>query len=208
MKRRQELDEIVAQIMQKKVKRNIVNIYAQVFCFWKYGKVFANTHKYFHVALRLLPCNLRFANTLPYFRNYFYASRRSLILISLIGLVGCSSSLNSAFDCPLTPGVVCKSLDQVNAAVNRGELGKDSCIGKNCISNKSKNNRTTTNIFSTPYPMIMKTGEPLRYGERVIRVWIAPYEDDVGNYHQGTIINAVAKKGHWIANPPKVILED
>jgi conjugal transfer pilus assembly protein TraV len=126
---------------------------------------------------------------------------RALALISLNGLIGCSSSLNNQFDCPLTLGVVCKSLDQVNAAVNRGEL-------EGISSNKFKNNKVVANNFFMPYSMIMKTGEPLRYRERVIKVWIAPYEDDVGNYHQGTIVNAVAKKGHWIANFPKVVLED
>ncbi len=35
---------------------------------------------------------------------------------------GCAEA-DSKFDCPMKPGVSCSSLDQVNAKVDRGEIG-------------------------------------------------------------------------------------
>jgi type IV conjugative transfer system lipoprotein TraV len=48
-------------------------------------------------------------------------------------------------------------------------------------------------------------GEPLRFGETVQRIWIAPYEDTEGNYHQDSLIYAIMKGGHWIGKPVKVV---
>ena len=43
--------------------------------------------------------------------------------LSLFGLLSGCSSLNSEFDCPMKPGVMCQSLDQVNTMVDQGKLG-------------------------------------------------------------------------------------
>jgi len=150
--------------------------------------------------------------------NKKISTTKKILLVSIVlaFLTGCSSSLNSSFDCKVKPGVNCKSLGQVNDAVNKGELGrggiavaakKGLVVGcKNC--SKSKEQGSLVEML-TPYPNgVIKAGEPLRYGERVLRAWITPYEDTQGNYHHGSVISAVAKKGHWIANPPKVVLEE
>lgn len=44
----------------------------------------------------------------------------SLLLFSLSGC----ADVNSNFQCPLMPGVHCKSLDQINRMVSAGELGR------------------------------------------------------------------------------------
>ena len=48
-------------------------------------------------------------------------------------------------------------------------------------------------------------GQPVRYGETVQRIWIAPYEDTEGNYHQDSFMYSVMKGGHWKGNPVKNI---
>jgi hypothetical protein len=45
-----------------------VIVYVIPYLALKLGRLLSNTHEYVHVALRLLSCNLRFANSLPNFR--------------------------------------------------------------------------------------------------------------------------------------------
>ena len=105
----------------------------------------------------------------------------------LLFLTGCST-MNSEFDCAHKPGVSCRSLDQVNDMVNQGVIGKDDI--------KESKNRNHADVnqgrlgFST-------TG-PLRTGERVVRIWTAPYQDVSGNYHDEGVIRTVVNKNNWV----------
>ena len=53
---------------------------------------------------------------------------------------------------------------------------------------------------STPMP-----GEPIRRSEDIQRVWIAPYEDHLGNYHEPSFVYFVLKKSSWIGVGTKEI---
>lgn len=140
-----------------------------------------------------------------------------LVLVAFLS--GCAP-MNSDFDCAMQPGVMCKSLDQVNAMVNRGELGRSgttiagschTCGYKEATKCVKKFYKSTcyTNKIATPYPIAeINPGDPLRYGETVMRVWMAPYEDTTGNYYQPSVFYTVIKPGHWIGNPVKSICDD
>lgn len=123
-----------------------------------------------------------------------------VLYIGMTLLAGCSS-LNSQFDCPMKPGVRCESIDSVNARVDRGELGQAEIktSASTCcyapIDYKPNSHFSKRNYFSK--------GEPIRYAETVRRVWMAPYEDTAGNYHQESEIYTIAKPGHWIGYPLK-----
>lgn len=111
----------------------------------------------------------------------------SLVLMTQVFLGGCSK-LNQDFDCPAPNGGTCKRMDQVYEMVN----GKDGESKDRLAVAPSRN------------PMIVEghPGDPLRYGEGVMRLWIAPYEDTDGNYHQANQVYSVVREGHWIQNPP------
>jgi type IV conjugative transfer system lipoprotein TraV len=55
------------------------------------------------------------------------------------------------------------------------------------------------------YPMNTFEGKPIRSGENVQQIWIGPYEDNDGNYHEPSYIYSVTKKGQWIGEPVKEI---
>lgn len=44
---------------------------------------------------------------------------------------------------------------------------------------------------------------PVRSKETVQHIWIAPFEDTAGNYHQANEVYTVAKPGAWMGNPVK-----
>lgn len=117
----------------------------------------------------------------------------SLITLMAMSLISCTS-MNSNLDCPNKAGVNCKSLDQINAMVDGGMTMSQS----HTVSPPSSNDETFQ-----PYPSLSAyySGAPIRYGETVQRVWIAPYEDTDGNFHQDSMIYVIMKNGHWIGTP-------
>jgi len=117
------------------------------------------------------------------------------IIIISISLVSCAS-LNSSFDCPNCAGVMCKSIDQINGMVDSGQIrGRTQTP---CCQASSDTEFQPYAVTSGFYP-----GSPLRYGETVQRIWIAPFEDTEKNYHQDSYMYAIIKDGHWIGSPVK-----
>ncbi|WP_298624840.1 type IV conjugative transfer system lipoprotein TraV [uncultured Legionella sp.] len=109
------------------------------------------------------------------------------LILGCVCVTGCTK-LNSEFDCPAPSGGSCKRMDQVYNLIN-GEGG----VAQESLA-----------VAPSRNPLIVegRPGDPLRYGEGVMRVWIAPYEDTEGNYHQASQVYSVVQKGHWIQNPP------
>lgn len=85
-----------------------------------------------------------------------------VLLLSCVFLTGCTT-LNDSFDCPAPKGGSCKRMDQVYAMVN-GHESLQAAPRKNPLMIKGK--------------------------EGVMRLWMAPYEDTDGNYHQANSIYA------------------
>jgi conjugal transfer pilus assembly protein TraV len=120
-------------------------------------------------------------------QTYFY------IVTCLFILTGCST-MNDQFSCPMKPGVFCQSLDQVNAKIDKGE------IKRLPLSNDQKSIPPVEPLpFNATVAMTtVKVGSPsLRVPETLMPVWIAPYEDSRGNYHESSVIWTVAASGHW-----------
>jgi len=114
----------------------------------------------------------------------------------IIFVTGCAE-MNSQFDCPMKGGVSCASLDEVNARVDRGEIG----TSENTSIHTSMVVRTQ---YMRAMPSIKGSShERKRIGETVQNIWIAPFEDSAGNYHEESDIYTVIKPGAWIGYPVK-----
>ena len=127
----------------------------------------------------------------------FYNLNMIVILMSLL-VSGCAQ-LNSDFDCPMKDGVRCMSIHQVNEAVDRGALGDEpaniTVIQPSYLQGdyiQYKDGRASLS-------------SPIRKPEEVTHVWVAPYEDVNGNYHQASNVYTVSRPGFWRGNPPKAI---
>ena len=89
--------------------------------------------------------------------------------------------------------------------MDNGEIGHDSGL-----INQSTAERPARNIEKlsvTSYPNFYQR-KPLRYGETVQRIWIAPFEDTSGNYHQESYVYTIVKPGHWLGYPVKATSEE
>jgi conjugal transfer pilus assembly protein TraV len=124
----------------------------------------------------------------------------TLILSQLGGLTACTT-MNSSFDCPNKAGVNCKSLDQINGMVDSGQIRGRTQMRTAAVSKGVD----SAEFQSFPMRASFIPGQPIRYGETVQRIWIAPYEDSEGNYHEDCKIYAVMKGGHWIGRPVKTV---
>ncbi len=96
----------------------------------------------------------------------------STFLVSFGALSGCAG-LNSQFDCPIEPRVMCKSLDEVNTMIDQGKLGRLDVDAHEPTAN---------------YPD----------RSRVMRIWIAPYEEAGHDYPSTTVYRVI--KPNW--TPP------
>lgn len=139
----------------------------------------------------------------------FQGSEESMRIIFLVLIVLCITSCAStpSTDCAnKIQGLTCKSLGEVNDMVNRGEIRAGNAPKEQGVA-LSKPEPQVENFNSYPFSLVM-SGEPLRYGETVLRVWIAPFEDTAGNYHDQSLVYTVVKKGHWLGNPVIETTED
>jgi conjugal transfer pilus assembly protein TraV len=114
-------------------------------------------------------------------------------------MLSACSTMNDQFSCPMKPGVVCQSLDQVNAKIDSGEIKRFS-FGNELLPHPSKDS-----LLHHAEPMRVTTSErssalPTRIPESLLPVWIAPYEDTRGNYHEASVIWTVTKPGYWKNN--------
>jgi conjugal transfer pilus assembly protein TraV len=120
-----------------------------------------------------------------------------ILIIPIIFLTGCAG-MNSKFDCNIGPGGTCRSMDQVNKEASSGVFNTNSIP----VSAARQN---STNLG---YPLLAYKGQPIRTGETIQRIWIAPFEDQDDNYHEPSYVYTVVKKSEWIGNPVKETAED
>ncbi len=114
----------------------------------------------------------------------------SLMSVIMIGLSGCAH-MSAPPRCPDSSGISCARVDQLNTMIDRGELGVTP------VGEVSKGEENPFSNFSASYTNAMETNQPLWQSEKVMQVWLAPYEDNSGNYHQASVIDTVVTPGHW-----------
>lgn len=133
----------------------------------------------------------------------------TLLSLSFLTLAGCTG-MNSNFGCDARSGDSCTPVSTVNHNAEAGSYDGTEGGGEA----QSSNSNTETFSYAhqsenagynvaTPIP-----GQPVRYGETVQRIWIAPYEDASQNYHEPSYVYTVLNKSHWIGAPSQEISSD
>jgi conjugal transfer pilus assembly protein TraV len=122
---------------------------------------------------------------------------RISVLIGAFAILSGCTSLNSQFDCPMKPGVVCKSLDDVNTMVDQGKLG--GCSPYSNPLSTSVSSRSLA-VSSSDTHFKFSHDNP---STKVTRIWIAPYQDKEGDYYTSTLVYR-GIKNRWDASSTKV----
>jgi conjugal transfer pilus assembly protein TraV len=119
-----------------------------------------------------------------------------LAAIVILGLNGCAGTLTglegeSKFACKAPDGVTCSSLSGIyaNAVANNLPALRKERKGDQPAPIQSKEGAITGQVATA--------GDPLRVQPKVLRVWIAPWEDTDGDLHDQAYLYVVANPGRW-----------
>ncbi len=133
----------------------------------------------------------------------------SSFLSFLILLSGCSST-SEVFECEAGKGIGCKSISQVNKMVDQGQLGESTDESQSLKTGAPvfvQHNLTPDSLIPNSKPIDMNEivlsdqTTVSRIKEDHLRVWIAPFQDDQGNLHEGSVIHTVIRPGYWQLTP-------
>ena len=133
-----------------------------------------------------------------------------LVLGSVITflLAGCAET-NTHFSCDKVggKGVGCVSLGTANKMVDQGYFNKSNHreVSEAVTTNKKAANPSESIFNDSNVDWRPRSGLPLRFGETVQNIWIAPFVDMDGNYHWPQTLSLVISPGHWVGAPQSEI---
>ena len=144
-----------------------------------------------------------------------------LAATSLNLLVGCTA-YDENFDCPAGKGLGCQSVTEVKKKLNQGAidmpettteaaarlggagLGGASLRGSSFMAPvvSTGNGVASDQHADDPVVFIDSHGMKIeRAREQPLRVWIAPYQDRDGNFHESSVVHTVVTPGYWQIQP-------
>ena len=155
-------------------------------------------------------------------------SMRWLLLASTVaGLSGCASGGlsgiggSSDYSCAAPPGVSCMSVTgiSVNAAKNnlpalrRSLDGKSEGDGKSDSDEKKEQKIVVYNTAAASTKVSPKgmdapySGTPLRTPPRVLRIWMAPFEDTDSDLHDQKYFYVTIHTGRWVLEANQINIQ-
>lgn len=127
-----------------------------------------------------------------------------IFLYMQFGFITACATMNDHFDCPNKAGVSCKSLDQINDMVDNGRIRGRAQQADGDVKN-SKTYSSHAEFSTFPALHSLQESKPIRHGETIQRIWIAPFEDEEGNYHSDSLMYTVMRSGYWSHNLTKSV---
>lgn len=135
----------------------------------------------------------------------------SLFVLSFLLLTGCAGIYGESFDCPPGEGVRCTSISEVNALVDRGEIGlrkKEPSSSADSASVPPGASSPAESLASLPlFDQTRTPSSPsegahapsvIRRPERVMRVWVPAHQEASGAWVGETTLYTVIEPGAWI----------
>jgi conjugal transfer pilus assembly protein TraV len=119
-------------------------------------------------------------------------------------LSGCSTT-SEVFDCEAGKGIGCKSISEVNRLVEQGQAGgnSDEPQSQKMVAPVFAQNKLNSGVMPIDGNEIVLSDQTTvsRVQEAPLRVWIAPFQDDQGNLHEGSVVHTVIRPGYWQLTP-------
>lgn len=126
---------------------------------------------------------------------------------TLLGLGGCASNLSGiggtpTYACKAPAGAQCTSVSGVYANAGQGArqlLGLDAHrpVGSGALGAPAST-ATTGSPTASPGAAPAPSAAGLRTSPRVLRLWIAPWEDSDGDLHEASTVNVLIDHGRWL----------
>lgn len=128
--------------------------------------------------------------------------KRIIILLSTLGLIGCAGLDNPCNDqgAGHCSSVTTAYENSLKTTVNPTDLPRGETSSSSGSMQKYGSNVDLAEAYKlqNSYSQIPQAGDALRTQTKTMRVWILPYEDDVGLYHDQQYVYAVTQRGSWM----------
>lgn len=121
------------------------------------------------------------------------------VLGAVLAMSGC---MNSKFSCPGMPsGVVCKKPSEVYAMTNNGRLatnnGAEEACDKKCQKKRQAQGGEASGLLQNRLLEPLTGPMPIREAPQVMRVWVAPYNDENDDLHWPSFVFTEITKRRW-----------
>lgn len=125
------------------------------------------------------------------------------ISLSMALMLSACSTTSETFDCPAGKGVGCKSISTVNKMVEQGKLSNNDEPGSiQAVSPVFAPNNLVSETSADRQEIVLSDQTTVnRIKEEHLRVWVAPFQDDQGNLHEGSVVHTVIRPGYWQLTP-------
>lgn len=128
------------------------------------------------------------------------AANLALASLAMTVLGGCASTMSgldgeAKFSCKVPEGVTCSSLSGVYANAVADNL-------PSLRAGKQGNPDAQKDVQKSGAQQIVgrapTSGDPIRTQPKVLRIWIAPWEDADGDLHDQSYVYVMANPGRWV----------
>ena len=136
-------------------------------------------------------------------------ARFALGFTCIAALAGCASTLSGLggsdkYACKAPEGVLCTSVAGVYA--NSVENNLPSQRIEKRPSESATKTTSPTRIVPTQKPL--SDGAALRSSSRILRLWVAPWEDSDGDLHEQSFMYVVVDPGRWLIEHNRSAIRD
>jgi conjugal transfer pilus assembly protein TraV len=122
---------------------------------------------------------------------------------ALLGLSGCASTLSgvggtATYACQAPVGAQCTSVSGVYANAGQGARQLLGSQQPRSVESGALGAAPTPSAITVPAPSSAVAPATLRTAPRVLRLWIAPWEDSDGDLHEASTVHVLIDHGRWL----------
>lgn len=134
--------------------------------------------------------------------------KRILITALAVVLAGCSSfsglDASTQFACKAPDGILCESMSGIYANAAAQNLPGQRVHRTPATGPQAQPAASAPALLPRP----LSSGTPLRTPPRVLRVWIAPWEDSDGDLHDQSYVYLTVDTGRWVIEHNRRRIQD
>jgi conjugal transfer pilus assembly protein TraV len=122
---------------------------------------------------------------------------------ALLGLNGCASTLSgvggtATYACQAPVGAQCTSVSGVYANAGQGARQLLGSQQPRSVASGALGAAPSPSAITVPAPSSAIAPAALRTAPRVLRLWIAPWEDSDGDLHEASTVHVLIDHGRWL----------
>lgn len=116
---------------------------------------------------------------------------KKILILAAVGFLGGCAMGGGSFACQAPDGVNCNSISGVYSNSMQGNLPSQKKGEDEEPAEKVETRRGY--VLTTP-----TTGTPIRSKPTVLRIWLAPWQDDDGDFRDNSFIFVQTDNGRWV----------